>query len=81
MEFVVYILFSEKIQKYYVGFSGDLEKRLEDHNAGKAIFTSTGKPWKLIHYFHCDSRTEAIKMESSIKKRGIKRYLQDKGIL
>ncbi|MBI2282658.1 MAG: GIY-YIG nuclease family protein [Bacteroidetes bacterium] len=81
MDFVVYILFSDHLQKYYVGQTGDLEKRIENHNLGKSAFTATGIPWKLVHIFACSNRSEAIKLESSIKKRGIKRYLQDKHIL
>ena len=81
MRYVVYLLFSESLQKYYAGQTGELEKRMQYHNAGKAKFTSKGIPWKLIHTFPCSTRSEAVKLESLIKKRGIKRYLQDKGIL
>jgi putative endonuclease len=81
MKYVVYILFSEILQKYYVGQTGNLERRVHDHNSGKANFTSKGVPWKLVHFFECLDRSEATKLETSIKKRGIARYLQDKGIL
>jgi putative endonuclease len=80
MKYGVYILFSETLQKYYVGQTGDIEKRVLDHNAGKANFTSKGIPWRLIHFFECLDRSEAIRLETSIKKRGITRYLQDKNI-
>ncbi len=81
MNYVVYILFSAVLQKYYVGQTGDLERRIHDHNTGKANFTSKGIPWQLIHHFPCADRSEAIQLETSIKKRGIKRYLQDRNIL
>ncbi|MCA6455767.1 MAG: GIY-YIG nuclease family protein [Chitinophagaceae bacterium] len=81
MEFVVYILFSVTLQKYYVGQTSQLGNRLDDHNSGKAAFTSKGIPWKIVHYFPCATRSEAVRLEASIKKRGIKRYLQDKNIL
>ncbi len=81
MQFVVYILFSDSLQKYYVGQTSDLEKRIDEHNRGKANFTSKGIPWKLIHFFSCNNRSEATQMEISIKKRGIRRYLQDKNVL
>ena len=64
MGFVVYILFSESLQKYYVGQTGDLNKRIHDHNAGKANFTSTGVPWRLIYTFPCENRSEATKLET-----------------
>jgi putative endonuclease len=81
MGYQVYILFSEKLSKYYAGHTADLDKRIADHNSGKADFTSKGKPWKLIHSLSCSSKSEAIRLETSIKKRGIKRYLQDRNIL
>ncbi|QYH39290.1 GIY-YIG nuclease family protein [Algoriphagus sp. NBT04N3] len=39
MEFVVYILFSERLGKYYVGQTSDLDKRLKRHNSGRERFT------------------------------------------
>lgn len=81
MAYTVYILFSESLQKFYAGQTEDFEKRIKDHNAGKAKFTSQGIPWKLIHHFECETRSEALKIELQIKKRGIKRYLQDRNIL
>jgi len=52
-----------------------------EHNIGKGKFTSKGIPWVLVVKFECNTRSEAVKLELKIKKRGIKRYLQDKGLL
>ncbi|MBR2647622.1 MAG: GIY-YIG nuclease family protein [Sediminibacterium sp.] len=38
----LYIIYSEKLNKYYVGAYIDLERRLYEHNIGHAKFTSTG---------------------------------------
>jgi putative endonuclease len=81
MSYQVYIIFSQKLVKYYAGHTADLDKRIADHNSGKADFTSKGIPWKLIHTFECNGKSEAVQLETSIKKRGIKRYLQDRNIL
>ncbi|MBL7899586.1 MAG: GIY-YIG nuclease family protein [Crocinitomicaceae bacterium] len=35
MEFTVYILKSQKDQKYYCGYSSDLESRLLQYNLGQ----------------------------------------------
>ena len=32
--YFVYILFSEKLDRYYVGTTGDVERRLFEHNSG-----------------------------------------------
>jgi len=77
MNYFVYILFSDSLQKYYVGSTEDINKRLEEHNRGKSSFTSKGIPWKIVITFDCETRSEAVNLEKKIKNRGIKRYLQD----
>ena len=75
--YVVYILFSASLNKYYVGSTQHLDTRLEEHNRGKSAFTKKGIPWKLIFTKECLDRPEAINLELKIKKRGIRRYLTD----
>jgi putative endonuclease len=81
MKYFVYILFSERLGKYYVGHTEDLERRLVEHNSGKGNYTSKGIPWKSIHIISMQTRSEAIKLEHQIKKRGIKRYLEDNKLI
>ena len=78
--YITYIIFSSTIQKYYVGQTGDLIRRLEEHNRGKTPFMSRGVPWILIYSKEFSSRSEAIKLESFIKKRGAARFLKDNNI-
>jgi putative endonuclease len=52
-----------------------------EHNNGKSNFTSKGVPWIKVTVIECASRSEAVRLESKIKNRGIKRYLQDTGVL
>ncbi|MEW6467737.1 MAG: GIY-YIG nuclease family protein [Bacteroidota bacterium] len=77
MGYLVYILYSEKLGKYYVGSAADLDMRLHEHNSGWSRFTRTGIPWKVIKVIEVPDRTAALKLENKIKKRGIKRYLQE----
>jgi putative endonuclease len=77
----VYILYSRSLDKYYVGITEDFERRLYQHNQGKGKFTSKGIPWLLITKFDCIGRSEAVHLEMKIKKRGIKRYLQDNNLV
>lgn len=76
--YYVYILFSEKLNKKYIGFSSDLKKRLLEHNKGKSVFTRTGKPWKLLYYeafmMEKDARVEELFLKSG-KGRERLRYL------
>ena len=39
------------MRKRYIGFCGDLKKRIKKHNQGSgSLFTKKGRPWKLIYY-------------------------------
>lgn len=44
-----YILYSDKISKFYVGACIDLTRRLREHNAGHSKFSKTGIPWTLVY--------------------------------
>jgi len=73
----VYILYSHSLGKFYVGSTDNVERRIDQHNSGRSNFTSKGIPWKLTARVKCKSRSKAMGLEIQIKKRGIKRYLQD----
>ena len=77
MNYTVYILWSNKIQRYYVGSTNDIEDRIERHNRREGNYTKRGSPWELIWKQSCFDRKEAVQLELKIKKRGIKRYLLD----
>ncbi len=50
----VYILQSlDKPDEFYTGLCGDVQARLQAHNAGQSPHTSKFKPWKLLscHWF------------------------------
>ena len=56
MEFIVYILHSENLNKHYIGFTENLNQRLEFHlnDAQARKFTYKADDWKLvfkINYF------------------------------
>lgn len=77
MEYIVYILYSQKRSRYYVGQTNNIKKRLERHNNGFVPSTKSGLPWQLIKTFEVASRSEAMQLENKIKKRGSKRFLED----
>jgi putative endonuclease len=64
----VYILYSETRQKYYIGSTGNLAKRLDQHNSSRIGFTSVGKPWSLVHSEPYTTKTEALKREQYLKR-------------
>ncbi len=75
----VYILFSEKLNKYYVGTTDDTERRIEEHNniKYKNSFTSLGIPWTMAYTIICQSSSQAYKIENHIKAMHSKKYIQN----
>ena len=64
----VYIIYSEKVNKYYVGACIDLQRRLYEHNIGHSKFTATGIPWKLMYQAEFIDLPTAKDREGEIKK-------------
>ena len=71
-----YILFSEKLNKYYVGSTTDLDRRLLEHNRGKEKFTSMGCPWVLVYHECFDLLKGARDRERNIKKQKSRQYIE-----
>ena len=65
--FYCYILYSAKIDKYYVGSTGNLEGRLQRHNTSRHGFTSTGKPWIIKYFETFETKSGAMKREMELK--------------
>ena len=71
MTYFVYLIVSnlknnKKIS--YVGYTNNLEKRVNLHNSGKGAKFTRGKKWKLVYYKKYDSKTTAMKSEYKLKK-------------
>lgn len=75
--YFTYIIYSLEKHRFYTGYSDDPARRLDEHNAGKTPSTKYGIPWKLAWISDHLTKTEAIKIEKRIKKRGAKRFLRD----
>ena len=73
--FTVYILYSSAIDKYYVGYTNDLERRLLEHNRKKGKFTDSGIPWSIVHHELYESKSEAMLREKSIKSHKSRHYI------
>jgi putative endonuclease len=76
LSYYTYILFSKKLNKYYVGSTSNLENRITEHNSGEGKYTKLGIPWSIIKCYEHKTRSEAMKLENKIKKRGIKRFFE-----
>ena len=65
--YYIYILYSKKLQKKYIGFSEDLKERINQHNTKKVPFTSRGTPWQLIYYQAFVNKKDAMEEEKFLK--------------
>ena len=75
MSYYTYILFSGSCNRYYVGQTQNLEKRLARHNAGHVKSTKACRPWSIIWSKAFDSRSEAFQLESKLKSFKKRDYL------
>ena len=76
MGYYVYILHSEKNGRYYIGYTGDIETRLDKHNFGSTKSTKSGIPWKMVYYEIFKDKKEAIQREKSIKRMKSRKYIE-----
>ncbi len=67
--FYLYILKSKKDGNLYIGSTKDLEKRINQHNAGKVFSTKTRIPFELIYYEAYKSEHDARYREKNLKIR------------
>jgi putative endonuclease len=54
---------------FYIGYTNNLERRLEEHNAGKSRYTSKKTPWNIIYSEEFVEKSDAIKREIFLKKQ------------
>ena len=76
MMYFVYVLFSEKLNKRYIGSTQNVDRRLNQHNLGKFKFTSGGIPWELIYKESFPTNADARKREIFLKS-GVGRKIFD----
>ena len=67
MSFLVYIIFSELKNRFYIGYSSDLEERIIRHNQKSKGFTGNTNDWKIMYTESFPTKEEAHKRELQIK--------------
>jgi len=66
--FYLYIIYSEKLDKFYVGYSSDLKERLRKHNSSNKSFTGNSNDWKIVYTEEYKSKNDVMFREKQIKK-------------
>ena len=76
--YYVYLLKSLKDNEWYTGYTGDLQKRILEHNQGKNFSTQHRAPFQLIYYEACVHEKDARARERYLKSGMGKRYLKNR---
>ena len=75
--YYVYVLENVKDRSWYIGYSADLKRRLEEHNAGKGGRTTRiKKAWRLIYLEGYVMKEDAIGREKFLKGGSGRMYLK-----
>ena len=74
--YYVYLLECQEDKSWYIGYTADLKKRLQDHLSGNGCrTTSLKKDWKLIYYEAYINKQDAIGREKFLKSGSGRKYL------
>jgi putative endonuclease len=69
--FFVYILHSKTVDKYYIGHTNDIQRRLLEHNdplANNSKFCGKNGPWQLVYLeSNFPTRSDAALREKQMK--------------
>ena len=65
--FYTYILYSKNIDKYYIGYSANLDERIYKHNNKHKGFTNQTQDWEIVFSKSFLTKIEAQSFEKKIK--------------
>ena len=72
----VYVLRSLKDSGFYIGYSVNLRKRIQEHKEGFSFATSFRGPWRLIYYEAYLNQEDALGRERYLKSGFGRRFLK-----
>lgn len=74
--FYVYVLFSEKDGKFYIGYTSNLPRRMRQHREGEVPSTKCRRPLRLIFYEAYLDQKDALRREDYFKATAGKRAIR-----
>ena len=72
----VYILRSLVNDRFYIGSTNDLNRRLKEHARGKTKSTRFTKPFELVYKEMYNTSLEARRRERYIKKKKSRKFIE-----
>jgi putative endonuclease len=74
----VYVLYSLKYDKIYIGESSNLGDRFISHNLDtNKGWTSRYRPWVLVYAEKCEDKSAALKREKELKSAAGRRWVRE----
>ena len=68
MSFIIYIIYSATLDRYYVGYTaGSMKNRLKKHNSRHKGFTGKNADWMVKYIEVFTTKDDAMKREKQIK--------------
>ncbi|MFL2902172.1 MAG: GIY-YIG nuclease family protein [Candidatus Pelagibacter sp.] len=80
MNFYIYLLITKRLNRYitYVGYTNNINKRLNLHNSSKGAKFTKGTKWKVIFQRKFSTKSLAMKEEYRLKKNyKYRKYLKE----
>ena len=72
----VYVLYSTKFEKIYIGYTSDVAQRIISHNSlAKKGYTVKYRPWELIHTEVYQTKREALLREVQLKSAAGRKFI------
>ena len=66
---------------FYTGITKNLDRRINEHEAGRASYTKKRLPVCLVYYAECEGYINARGLEKYIKNMGARKYLNKQQII
>ena len=68
--YYVYLLYSKQLDRFYLGYTADLRRRLVEHKEGRNRSTSRTQDWMVAYYEAYLTRKAARAREAALKRSG-----------
>ncbi len=75
-KFTTYVLYSLKDHQFYIGYTTNFDRRMEEHAAGKTKSTAPRRPFQVIFCEYYFSKEDAMRRELYFKTSAGKRTLR-----
>ena len=73
----MYVIYSDKFEKIYIGITSNPEKRLFAHNNLPKGWTKNFRPWILVHSEEFNYKSDALKREKELKSHQGRNFIRN----